>query len=136
MELKVDTETLKSPFGIVAAIVIVAVAFGWMHMRRAALVKDGTAEVVEHLQMELPAQYMRDHNGIPDPERLQQLGQVEVLDFSPSWFFRADRDDEVTVKTVIRTGTGETGTYYFRFKSVLGSWKLQREAHKPLLDAF
>ncbi len=136
MEIKVDSQMMKSPLGIVIAVVIVAAAFGWMNMRRASLIEHGTAEVIAYLEMELPAQYVREHGGIPDPKRIEQLGKVEVLEFSPSWFFRADRDDEVTVKTVVRNGAGETGTYYFRFRNVLGSWRLKHEQHKPLLDVF
>jgi len=138
VEINIDSDMLKSPLGIVVAVVIIAAALGWMHMRRSSLIEQGSEEVVEYLRMELPARYMRelDSGTTPDSQRIEQLRQVEVIELSPSWFFRADRDDTVRVKTTVRIGTGETGTFYFRFKRVLGSWRLERETHKPLLDTF
>jgi hypothetical protein len=44
--------------------------------------------------------------------------------------------DTDTLKTVVRNGTGETGTFYFKFERVLGSWRLRHERHQPLLDTF
>jgi len=136
MELRIDTDTLRSPLGIVIAAVVIAGALGWMHMRRSSLIEQGTAEVERYLEAELPARYMRQLEGAADPDRIRKLGEVEVLELSPSWFFRAGSDDTVTVKTVVRNGTGETGTFYFRFERVLGSWRLRHERHEPLLDTF
>lgn len=136
MELKVDGDTLRSPLGIVIAVLVIAAALGWMHMRRSSLIEQGRAEVQRYLRAELPARYMRQLEGTADPERIEKLGQVEVVEFSPSWFFRAGSDDTVTVKTVVRNGAGETGTFYFRFERVLGSWRLRHEQREPLLDTF
>jgi hypothetical protein len=136
VELKIDSEAVKGPLGLIVAVLVVLGALGWMHMRRASLIEQGRAEVVRYLETELPARYVRQLDRTPDPERIEQLRRVEVVSFSPSLFFRADRDDTVRVKTVVRIGTGETATFYFRFKSVLGRWQLRHEVERPLLDAF
>jgi len=136
VELRIDSDTIKSPLGVVFAVLVVLAAFGWMHMRRASLVKQGTVEVQQYLETELPARYIRQLKGAPDPDQIEQLRHVEVVSLSPSLFFRADRDDTVRVKTVVRIGSGETATFYFRFKRVLGRWQLRHETSRPLLDAF
>jgi hypothetical protein len=137
MELKIDSDMLKSPLGIIVAALVVAAAVGFLHWRRSSLIEQGSQQVVQYLQVELPARYVREHRGSPpDPERLELLGQVEVVRFAPSWFFRAGRDDTVRVKTVVRIGTGETGTFYFRFQRTLGEWRLRHETAAPLLDTF
>jgi len=140
MDLNFDSKMLKGPLGVVAVLLIVAAALCYMYWRRSALVKQGRAEVERYLKMELPVAYLRSLAKLgsprPDPDEVKKLAQVQVIKFSPSYLFRADRDDKVKVQAVVRVGTGKTLTRYFYFKSVLGRWKLRREAHKPLLPFF
>jgi hypothetical protein len=74
----------KSPMGILIAVFVVVVVLGWIHLRRAKLIEQGTTEMVRSLEPELPAEYMRRVTGTPDPQIIEQLREVEVVSFSPS----------------------------------------------------
>jgi len=138
VQLKVDSKMLKSPMGIVAALVIIALALGYMHWRRGRLIRQGAAQVQSYLQTELQSAYMREHTKPgatrPDPEELNKLKQVKVLEFSPSYFFRTDRRGRVRVQAVVQVGDRAPKTHYFFFRKTLGGWRLQRETSAPLLQ--
>lgn len=139
VEIKIDSETLKSPAGIAVGVLVLVIAIGWVHMRRASLIREGTQASLEYLESELPLQYSRDlldtDPGAIDPAVLQSLGQVEILEFSPSYFFRAGKDSKVRVRVKARANDQEF-TYYFYFKSILGTWKLHAGSAPPLFDPF
>jgi hypothetical protein len=137
--IEIDSRHLKSPAGIAVAVLVAALAFGYLHWRRGQLVEQGSAQVEEYLRLELPARYSRrmlaEGRGQQiDPARLEALGQVEVVEVSPGLFFRTDRNDRVRVRTVVRIGTGDEETFHFEFRSTLGGWSLVRETAPPLLD--
>lgn len=141
MEFQLDSKHLKGPAGVALAVVLAVAGLAYTHWRRGQLIEQGTAQVQEYLRLELPSRYMREltkegREEEVDPQRLDALSQVEVLELSPSWFFRADRDRGVKVKVIARTGDGAQVTGYFRFKRQLGGWKLVREIDRPFLEAF
>lgn len=139
MALEIDSRSLKSPAGIAVALVVAVAALGYLHWRRGQLVEQGSAQVEEYLAAELPARYSRkmlaEGRGREiDPARLQALGQVEVIELAPGWFFRGDRQGRVRVRTVVRVGTGDQETFHFEFRSTVGGWRLVKETAPPLLD--
>lgn len=136
MQLKLDHRSLANPLNIIVLVAVSAAAFGYLHWRRASLISQGREQVRAYLATELPSRYLRKHQGQADPAVLAQLRHVEVLEFSPSLFFRADRDNTVRVRVRVRSGTGATTTVYFRFKRTLGQWKLRSETHPRLFDFF
>ncbi len=67
MEIKIDAQTLKSPAGIVMAVVVSLGGIGYLYSRRASLINQGTPQVEEYLGTKLSSNYISSLNGqLPD----------------------------------------------------------------------
>jgi hypothetical protein len=121
--------------GITGAIAVVALLVGgvfYTSHRRASLREQGLPQVERFLESELAREMLQETKGrYPRPDEIAAMKEFEILEFQTRFFPR----DPTRVRVLVRTQRGER-TYHFRFKRVLGSWKLERETRPGLFSSW
>lgn len=120
---------LKGTIGVLAAIVVVVGAVFYASHRRASLREQGLPQVKQYVETEVARQILEERKGkYLSPQEVAQLKDFEVTEFHTTLF----PGDNTRVRVVVRTSRGHE-TYHFRFKRVLGSWRLERRVRAGLL---
>ncbi len=130
VNINLGTFRFRGVWAIVAAVVILLVAGGWVLHRRSSLEEQGRKQVEEYLELELPAREFRERGGRGvSASRLRQTSEFEIVEFSVPFYPR----DRCRVRVRIAVdGTEET--FYFLFRRTLGEWQLRHETRAGVLD--
>ncbi len=129
IKLNSPTIQFKGIWGVLATVAILVGGGFFAFLNHSNLVEAAETQIEKQLKLELPSMIAR--KGSPhmmNSELMKDIQNFKITEIHAPWFPNKKRAD---VRAEVSSKVGDF-TFYYRFKRILGSWKLQHETSAPI----